>query len=97
MTSNVINFGRSGKKDHERLVRNIEKFEKAEHFYKSATRDMDDKLGLLMKRLDQLAIFLHIKFYKNITMPFYKMQDDIFSNMNNMHNEIDDIKTRVEN
>jgi len=58
---------------------------------------MDEKIGLLMKRLDQLSIFLNIKFCQNITLTFYKMQDEMFSKMSNMHNEIDDIKIRVKN
>jgi len=58
---------------------------------------MDEKIGLLMKRLDQLSIFLNIKFCQNITLTFYKMQDEMFSKMSNIHNEIDDIKIRVKN
>ena len=97
VTSGAIMFNRGGTKDHERLVRNVEKFEKSEHYFKSATRTMDEKITLLLKRLDQVGIFLNIKFVQNITLTFYKMQDEMFSKMNNMHNEVDDIKTRIQN
>ena len=52
VTSGAIMFNRGGNKDHERLVRNIEKFEKSEHYYKSATKTMAEKITILLKRLD---------------------------------------------
>ena len=40
---------------------------------------MDDKVGVLIKKLDQLAIFLNIKFFSNITLTYYKTYDEIYS------------------
>ena len=39
----------------------------------SSTKTMDDKIAVLMKKLDQLSIFLNIKFFQNITLTYYKI------------------------
>ena len=44
-------------------MRNVGKFEQAEHFFQTSTKALDDKMQVLMKKLDQLAIFLNIKFF----------------------------------
>ena len=45
------------------MLRNVGKFEKAEHVYNTSTKTMDDKIYILLKKLDQLGIFLNIKFF----------------------------------
>ena len=77
VTSGAMTF-KSQKKEHERLVRNVGKFEQAEHYFNSATKTMDDKISVLLKKLDQLAIFLNIKFFQNITLTYYKTFDEMF-------------------
>ena len=57
---------------------------------------MDDKIAVLMKKLDQLAIFLNIKFFQNITLTYYKIQDEIYSKYQNVEPELSDIKYRME-
>ena len=52
VTSGAMMFGKSKSKQHERLVRNQGKFEQAEHYFVSSTKTMDDKIGVLMKKLD---------------------------------------------
>ena len=32
-------------KEHERLIRNVGKFEQAEHYHRSATKVLDDKIS----------------------------------------------------
>mmetsp|Transcript_1822 Transcript_1822/g.2586 ORF Transcript_1822/g.2586 Transcript_1822/m.2586 type:complete len:92 (+) Transcript_1822:461-736(+) len=83
-------------KQHAKLVRNVEKFEKAEHFFNASTQEMSEKINDLIKKLDQLSIFLNVKFFQNITLSFYKQQDDMFRKMHNLPSEIDDLKYRME-
>ena len=83
-------------KAHEQLVRNVGKFEQAEHYFISSTKTMDEKIGVLMKKLDQLAIFLNIKFFQNITLTYYKTHDDIYQKYQNVENELSDLKYRME-
>ena len=51
VTSGAMMF-KSKNKQHEKLVRNQGKFEQAEHYFISSTKTMDDKIGVLMKKLD---------------------------------------------
>jgi len=55
-----------------------------------ATKTMDDKISVLMKKLDQLSIFLNIKFFQNITLTYYKTFDDIYAKMANIEGELSD-------
>lgn len=95
VSSGVMMFGNKNKA-HEKLVRNQGKFEKAEHYFVSATKTMDDKISVLMKKLDQIAIFLNIKFFQNITLTFYKTQDELYSKYSNVENELQEIKYRMD-
>ena len=63
VTSGAMLFKKGPNKQHERLVRNIAKFEQAEHYFNSATKVMDDKVQEIMKKLDYLAIYLNVKFF----------------------------------
>ena len=71
-------FNQGKNKEHERLVRNVGKFEQAEHYYSSATKALEDNINVIIKKLDQLAIFLNIKFFQNITLTYYKSLDEIY-------------------
>ena len=95
VTSGAMVF-KNKNKEHEKLVRNVGKFEQAEHYFLSATKTMDDKISMLMKKIDQLAIFLNIKFFQNITLTYYKTADEIYSKYANIENELSDLKYRME-
>lgn len=56
-------FFNNANKQHAKLVRNVEKFEKAKTYHSSATTEITEKINDLTKKLDQLSIFLNIKFY----------------------------------
>lgn len=52
---------------------------------------MDEKVSILIKKLDQLAIFLNIKFFQNITLSYYKTFDENFGKVQSIENELSDI------
>ena len=83
-------------KQHERLVRNVGKFEQAEHYFQASTKTMDDKMQILIKKLDQLAIFLNIKFFQNITLSYYRTFDEMFRKFENIDNDITDLKFEMD-
>lgn len=58
---------------------------------------MDDRVTILLKKLDQLAIFLNIKFFQNITLTYYKTFDEMFGKMANLENEMSDVSHRMKN
>ena len=97
VTSGTMAFNRGKNKQHEKLVRNVGKFEQAEHYFQMATKTMDDKISVLMKKLDQLSIFLNIKFFQNITLTYYKTFDDIYAKMANIEGELSDAGYQIQN
>ena len=57
---------------------------------------MDDKMQILIKKLDQLAIFLNIKFFQNITLSYYRTFDEMFRKFENIDNDITDLKFEMD-
>jgi len=45
-------FFNNANKQHAKLVRNVEKFEKAKTYHSAATQEMDEKINELTKKLD---------------------------------------------
>ena len=43
-----------------------------------------------------MAIFLNIKFFQNITLTYYKLQDEIYSKYSNIESELSEIKYRMD-
>ena len=53
-------------------------------------------MQILIKKLDQLAIFLNIKFFQNITLSYYRTFDEMFRKFENIDNDITDLKFEMD-